>query len=399
VASLLQLVPMSQHALERYSSPTHAFLMKYNVEYATNALVGSARHPLSIEPSRTWMALAFLGALGAFAVGTGCMLTRTAARGLAQHLSALGVFMSAVALVQRAIGNGKIYGLWQPLMGGEPYGPFVNRNHFAGWILMGLPVTIGLLAAQLHHVIGQPRPGLRNRLLWLGSPGAMDAVLLALATATMAVALTMTYSRSGICGLILAMALGAWTVLRRPLAPVRRAVVVGWVLLLPLLACAWAGFDLIAGRFGGDTLSVGRGAIWRGVLPIAKDFFATGTGLNTFGIATLVYPTSLTGAHLREAHNDYLQLAVEGGLLVGLPIVVTIAGFAWEIRRRFRLDAPTRTSYWLRAGAVTGMLAIAFQSIVEFSLQMPGNAVMFAVLAGIALHNPGGLAESARTHS
>ena len=30
-------------------------------------------------------------------------------------------------------------------MGGSPFGPFVNKNHFAGWMLMALPLTIGLL--------------------------------------------------------------------------------------------------------------------------------------------------------------------------------------------------------------------------------------------------------------
>jgi hypothetical protein len=40
----------------------------------------------------------------------------------------------------------------------------------------------------------------------------------------------------------------------------------------------------------------------------------------------------------------------------------------------------------VRVGAVTGLAAIALQETVEFSLQMPGNAVLFAVLCGIALH-------------
>jgi hypothetical protein len=37
-------------------------------------------------------------------------------------------------------------------------------------------------------------------------------------------------------------------------------------------------------------------------------------------------------------------------------------------------------------GAVTGIASIALQETVEFSLQMPGNAALFAVLCGIALH-------------
>jgi hypothetical protein len=34
---------------------------------------------------------------------------------------------------------------------------------------------------------------------------------------------------------------------------------------------------------------------------------------------------------------------------------------------------------------VTGIVAIAFQEIVEFSLQMPGNATLFTILCAIAV--------------
>jgi hypothetical protein len=54
------------------------------------------------------------------------------------------------------------------------------------------------------------------------------------------------------------------------------------------------------------------------------------------------------------------------------------------VRSRF-VDS-SGSSYWIRLGAVTGLIAIALQSTVEFSLQMPGNAALFAVLCGIALH-------------
>ncbi|PYR81662.1 MAG: O-antigen ligase domain-containing protein, partial [Acidobacteria bacterium] len=86
-----------------------------------------------------------------------------------------------------------------------------------------------------------------------------------------------------------------------------------------------------------------------------------------------------------EAHNDYLQIAAEGGLLIGLPALAAAGIFAIEVRRRFRRDA----NYWMRAGAVTGLMCIALQSLVDFSLQMPGNAALCAVLCGMALHQDG----------
>jgi hypothetical protein len=55
------------------------------------------------------------------------------------------------------------------------------------------------------------------------------------------------------------------------------------------------------------------------------------------------------------------------------------------VRRRFREGRDDRTGYWIRLGAVTGLVAIAFQEIVEFSLQMPGNAAFFTVLCAVAV--------------
>ena len=134
-----------------------------------------------------------------------------------------------------------------------------------------------------------------------------------------------------------------------------------------------------------DTAALsGRIPIWRGATSMAADFWGTGSGLNTYGVATLFYPTVVPAHHLREAHNDYLQLAVEGGLLLGAPILIAIAGFVIAVRRR--LAASHDTAYWVRLGAVGGIVAVAVQSVVDFSLQMPGNAALFATLCGVALH-------------
>src|SRR5262249_39372387 len=100
------------------------------------------------------------------------------------------------------------------------------------------------------------------------------------------------------------------------------------------------------------------------------------------------YQTATSDTLVWEAHNDYLQLAAEGGLLVGVPIALTLVLFVDGIRRRFSSDEDDRTTSWIRFGAATGLAAIGLQSLVEFSLQMPGNAVAFVVLAAIALHRP-----------
>jgi membrane associated rhomboid family serine protease len=87
-----------------------------------------------------------------------------------------------------------------------------------------------------------------------------------------------------------------------------------------------------------------------------------------------------------QAHNHYLQLAAEGGLLVGLPVTLAIFAFARAARRSLREDRSGM--YWVRAGAVSGLCGVAVQSLWETGLTAPANAALAAVLAAIAIHAP-----------
>jgi O-antigen ligase len=89
-----------------------------------------------------------------------------------------------------------------------------------------------------------------------------------------------------------------------------------------------------------------------------------------------------------QAHNDYLQLMAEGGLLVAIPALIVAGLIVAGIRRRLSSGHDDRLTAWIRIGAVAGLLGMAAQSLVEFSLQMPGNAVLFVVLMALALHRP-----------
>jgi len=396
LAISLQLVPLPRSLVVSASPATDAFLRQHDLVYATAAAdadestAGRASHPLSLRPDSTRRALAFAAAFGLLLIGLAAPLSMAAGgvQRLADTITVLAVVVALIAIIQAAtVTAGEVYGFWTPELAGGIFGPFVNKNHFAGWMVMALSVTIGLCCGRIARGMRGVKPDWRNRMLWFASPDANRLILTAFAALVMGLALVMSLSRSGIACFAIAIILSAFMVTRRQATSSKRAVAAGYLAFVLIVAVGWAGVDAVAKRFTAaswDDIG-GRLGAWHDTLRIAKDFPLTGIGINTFGEAMLDYQTKYLDKHFGEAHNDWLQLVAEGGLLVGLPILVTLILFIREVRRRFREAQDDTMSYWLRIGAVTGLLAIALQEVVDFSLQIPGNALLFVVLAAIAI--------------
>lgn len=109
-------------------------------------------------------------------------------------------------------------------------------------------------------------------------------------------------------------------------------------------------------------------------------------GLNSYGTPSLYYQTPGPTAQFYVPHNDHLQRAADGGMLLGIPFVMALVVFVLELRRRFREAPEDHSMHWVRAGAVVGLAAVALQDVLDFSLQIPGNTALFAILAAIAIH-------------
>jgi O-antigen ligase len=403
LTSALQLVPLPAATFARLNPSGDAFLKTYEISYQmararddeTSPAEGIPRtHPLSIAPEKTALGLALFAAFGLFLLGTARLVSAQGAAAITRSLVTFGVMLALFGIVQAAIWGDttaprKIYGFWLPQYLGTPFGPFVNRNHFAGWVIMVMPLTLAGAYAAWEQTRTDPAAG-RGGVAKLSSPAGARVLLLIFATLVMALSLLMTGSRSGMAAFVISMAILTGCVVRRQSTMPARVVTASLVVVIVVGAFAWTGLDRITRRvssLSGDIGSLGgRTQAWADTIQIVRDFPVTGAGLNAYGPAMMVYQTSELRLHFKEAHNEYLQLAAEGGLLVGIPIVATLAIFVREIRRRFREAPRDGTTYWLRVGSVVGLIAIGLQSLVDFSLQMPGNAALFAVIAAIALH-------------
>lgn len=436
-AGALQLVPLPERVLTLVSPARFAHDFDALHAAATMAapaaepVAGPSLHAISIAPSRTLLALAFLAALSIFFLACARALSVVRASILARRLVVLGVVVALVAIAQEASGSLRVYGLWFPRKAWQPAAPFINENHLAGWLVMAFSMTAGYLCgglARSRRDSGGPLRNWQDSLVRLSSRDANEPVLVGFAALVMMVAVFFTGSVSGMACLVAASWALAFLALRgkrrvgrasaratgrtaartaaratgrtsvraagraTTRAP-RRFVWIPVVLALaPLAAAVWAGLDAV-GEETAETMSTalvaeGRVGMWEDTLRTIGDFPLAGVGLNSYGVAMLAYQTHDQRMHVVEAHNDYLQLAAEGGVLLVLPAAFALFVLVRATRRRFRENLDDTRTWWLRAGAVTGLCALALQSLVDFSLQMPGNAVLIVLLLAVAVHRP-----------
>jgi O-antigen ligase len=403
-AVLLQLIPLPPAVLQTVSPSTSAFVRSYLqlpeavstvADRPAAAVSSDTWRPLSLDPRATLVALVIMLTLALMTVGGASALGVEGARRLMAALLLLGAFVAFVAIVQGPYPRGPIYGFWEARFGATArgFGPFVNRNHYAGWMVMAISAGLGYLMAISSHAL-HGRAGWRSRLLWVSSPEASVILLACLALMVMGLSLVYTASRSGMACLAVALLVVFVGVRRsRPGLEARRpprVLMVAYLASLAFVTVIWTGLPTIADRFSYSSTAsplalAGRADLWRDALEVTRRFPLTGTGLNTYTVVTPFFQHGATPT-ADEAHSDYLQLAAEGGLLVGIPAIGLVIVFIREVRRRFRAAGRSLTSYWLRVGAVAGLAAIAVQESVEFSLQLPGNAVIFAALCAVALH-------------
>jgi O-antigen ligase len=387
IAILVQAIAIPTSWVARWSPGVDRLLSNYEIGYQQ-----ATHHSLSISAEQTTVALILYVAFAVLLLGLMRAIRLVPFDWLAANLVGLGLALAVAAVVQAAFINKSdplVYGFWRPAYGATPFGPFVNKNHFAGWMVMVLPVALSYLVAMVATARRPSHLDWAGTLRWAAGVGSGRLALVAVSLLIMSMAVVLTGSRSGMVSLVLGLGVVGMLVWTRTETRGARRMMTGGVLALGGGAVLWAGFATTLSRFGSAAGAIaGRWGAWQDTWHIARDFLAFGTGLGTYARAMLVYQTGDRTSIYAQAHNDYLQLLAEGGLLVIIPAIIAAGVIVKTIGRRLRSADDDTMTRWLRAGAVAGLVGIAAQSVVEFSLQMPGNTVMFVVLLALALHRP-----------
>lgn len=280
---------------------------------------------------------------------------------------ALGVF----GIFQKLTWNGMIYWSIPLRFGGQPFGPFVNRNTAGGYLNLCLAAAVGGYVAVMLS-----RDRNRSRIGWI--------IFFALSIAVCFAAVLSTTSRGAILALLIAVVVTA---------PLLR-LVSGKGLVVGVGLVAIAVFAVIGVGFGpelGKEISSVRdidGALltryrhWQDTIPATKDFPVLGSGLGTYKYANLPYQNEVRNAWHHHADNMYLEVLIEGGLVTCL-IVAALIGFIFKAIIR-----TTSLLHDVGGGdvAIASLLAIVciiFQQVTDFGITILSQSLLAALLFGI----------------
>ncbi|MGB7926152.1 MAG: O-antigen ligase family protein [Pyrinomonadaceae bacterium] len=274
------------------------------------------------------------------------------------------------------------------------YGQFINRNHFAFLMEMALGLALGMvvgggerrersliyLAAALPIwtalVLSNSRGGIFSMLSQL--------IFLALLFSIMRPPREMMEKGSGAL---------LWLKRKSNSTPVRAALIA--LLVLAMIAgVLWMGGDPLARRLesmqGEVSASVEDGResairmqIWNSTGRVIKDHWLAGAGFGAYWVAISQYYDASGRLKPYQAHNDYLEVVANGGIIGAALALWFIVEFILRARERLqRSKDPFRRTACL--AALAGLFGVAVHSMVDFGLQITANALVCMVLIVIA---------------
>ena len=379
LVGLVHLCPVPASLWARL--PGHA---PYVAAWEAIGLPAADWRAITISPDATRASLlASLPIVAAFLLGY--LATVRQVRLLMRVVAALAFAEVALGLLQ--LSGGEHSPLYFGMMTyGSPIGSMGTRNEFANLLAIALAGYIWLAYDAVRYSMRfQPgAPLTQGRFddrhaiaAWIaGGLVLMGGILMSHSRAGMMLGLSCAIAALAAAGL----RVFGWSRGWRFAVPV--------AVLLVLGAVSMVGLDAILYRLGGDQLRSSAGfrtELWRSTWHAALQYLPLGSGWGTYDIAYRPFQTAPIVGYPNHAHNDYLEMLLEGGLLF-----VALAGIAaWCLARRaahlLRAAWRERTldrEAMMAAIAGSGLLGFLLHAAVDFPMRVPGNAVIAALFAG-----------------
>jgi len=292
--------------------------------------------------------------------------TRAHWHGFVWFLLILGFAVSLFGILQHFTFNGKLYWVRELRYGGIPFGPYVNRNHFAGLMELLIPPGMAILILK-----GENRDQLP---------------LITLFTLLPIGALFLSASRGGIMSFLAEMGfLVILIILRRR---EKKGLLTGALIVtLAIVLTSWLGIGSALERFAsyrGLEVSEGRRVeMLYGTLHIFRDHPVAGTGLGTLQEVFPLYETDYDGLIVNHSHNDYAEVLAETGAIGGLCWLAFLILLFWTGWKILAGDQDAR-NFAYHGGALVACLGLLVHATVDFNFHIPSNALIWLLQAALA---------------
>jgi O-antigen ligase len=376
---LLQIAPLPASVVQLF-------------HHTGNQLSGASFASISIAPYETLSHLIILLTyMAAFYLTLVICQRPNSCRHLIFALLALGTFEACYGLLQYLTRWQQIFTYVKKYDLEEATGTYINRNHYAGLLEMILPFALALAFYQFGK-IPKTLAGTEDRMRSFFSHEEFQKFLLCLFLAiVLFVGLVFSRSRMGIVSAVVSTLLLFTLIATSGRRRVNAALLAIVFLSAGIWMVVWIGPEPVIARFGAlgqeyPGSGQSRWGIWQDTLQLIRQHPWLGSGLGTFAIAYPSVQTALLSWFVDHAHNDYLQLASE----VGLPMALLFFGAVFSLlarsNRRFRMGE-SRFDRAIALGCFGAIVAILLHSLTDFNLYIRANALVFAVVLGLAYAN------------
>lgn len=363
----LQLVPVPP--MLWLNLPGRAF-------YAQGAVLAQIEQPwrpISLFPEATWNALLFLlspvaALLGYIAIGR----KRVAEHVVLLILVALGSAIFGLLQIGGGLGSPlRYYGVTDV---NTPDGIFANRNHEAILLCLSIPAAACWSRLSSSSSVNRQRGWISIGLVAF----LVEMLLLCGSRSGLALGAVALVSAAGLL----------WSSGERrtsgrrsglPWQSVAAFVALGTTIALTVLFSRAVSLDRL---FTIDVASEKRIAVIKPGIAMVQQFFPVGTGFSTFDPVFRRFEpfAMLSPEYLNQAHNEPLQLAIEGGL-VGIAMAAAYLIW-WGIQTTALFRRPVSSP---REDHLVGRLGVVVTGIVllscygEYALRTPFFASLFVI--------------------
>ncbi|MBS1797305.1 MAG: O-antigen ligase family protein [Acidobacteria bacterium] len=343
-------------------------IIPFGTRPPTGGVEGIGR-TISLEPFWTQMfALHFFAFFLILAASLTYFDSARRLRKMTTLITIFGFAFAFFAILQAVLSPTKIYGIYETEFA-QPFGAFVNRHNFAAYMEMTIAVPLGLIFAGAVHR--------DKRLIYLTAVGLMG------------IALILSGSRGGLVSLLAEVVFililtnrahgTTRTVWKLALAGLLLAVVIGGAILIG----GESSLTRIAETAGSNNITTNRTHIWNVTLKVIGNNFPFGAGIGAFAAAYTPYDTMNGIERVEQAHNDYLQILADAGL-IGLGL----AGFFVYSLFRTGLQSVRTDNIFRRGvavGALAGCFAILVHSLFDFVLHTTAITFLFLTLTALVV--------------